>query len=169
MKQKKRIENIISFNESPKGILLSTDLISRGMDFKGIDWVVQADCPHDLETYIHRIGRTGRFIEKGKTILILSHQESFFLKLLSDNSIKLFRMKISKEQLISIEEKITFLIKQKPKFGLLCQSAFLNYLRFIFFQKNKKIFHLSRKEIEQKAKSFGLTNFSLDPNNFLIN
>mmetsp|Transcript_530 Transcript_530/g.1248 ORF Transcript_530/g.1248 Transcript_530/m.1248 type:complete len:383 (-) Transcript_530:3626-4774(-) len=83
MNQKKRIENIISFNESQGGILLSTDLISRGMDFRFVDWIIQADCPHDVETYLHRTGRTGRFFEKGKSLLIVCHQETFFLKTLT--------------------------------------------------------------------------------------
>ena len=40
--------------------MLATDIAARGLDFTGVDWVVQADCPEDISAYIHRVGRTAR-------------------------------------------------------------------------------------------------------------
>ena len=40
--------------------MLATDIASRGLDFADVDWVVQLDAPEDVNTYIHRVGRTAR-------------------------------------------------------------------------------------------------------------
>lgn len=41
-------------------VLFATDLAARGLDFPAVDWVIQVDCPENVETYIHRVGRTAR-------------------------------------------------------------------------------------------------------------
>ena len=43
-------------------VLLATDLAARGLDFAKLDWVFQMDCPEDVEAYIHRVGRTARYV-----------------------------------------------------------------------------------------------------------
>ena len=43
-------------------VLFATDIAARGLDFPTVDWVVQADCPEDVPSYIHRVGRTARHI-----------------------------------------------------------------------------------------------------------
>ena len=43
-------------------VLFATDIAARGLDFPTVDWVVQADCPEDVASYIHRVGRTARYI-----------------------------------------------------------------------------------------------------------
>ena len=47
-------------------VLFATDIAARGLDFPTVEWVVQADCPEDVASYIHRVGRTARYIA-GKT------------------------------------------------------------------------------------------------------
>ena len=49
------------FCQKPHAVLLATDVAARGLDFTGVEWVVQADCPEDVATYIHRTGRTARY------------------------------------------------------------------------------------------------------------
>ena len=43
-------------------VLFATDIAARGLDFPDLDWVVQADCPEDVAAYIHRAGRTARYV-----------------------------------------------------------------------------------------------------------
>lgn len=43
-------------------VLFATDIAARGLDFPTVDWVVQADCPEDVAGYIHRVGRTARYV-----------------------------------------------------------------------------------------------------------
>jgi ATP-dependent RNA helicase DDX10/DBP4 len=47
-----------------------------------VDWVVQADCPEDVDTYIHRVGRTARNDATGKSLLLLANQETKMIELL---------------------------------------------------------------------------------------
>lgn len=55
---------IDNFRSGKTWVLIATDLIGRGMDFIGVNTVVNYDFPHSTVDYIHRIGRTGR---AGKT------------------------------------------------------------------------------------------------------
>jgi ATP-dependent RNA helicase DDX10/DBP4 len=59
-------------------VLFCTDIASRGIDFPAVDWVVQYDCPEDVYTYIHRVGRTARYKSKGNSLLFLTPSESAF-------------------------------------------------------------------------------------------
>ena len=43
-------------------LLFATDIAARGLDFPTVDWVLQVDCPEDVASYIHRVGRTARYI-----------------------------------------------------------------------------------------------------------
>ncbi len=43
-------------------VLFATDIAARGLDFPTVNWVVQVDCPEDVDAYIHRVGRTARYI-----------------------------------------------------------------------------------------------------------
>jgi hypothetical protein len=43
-------------------VMFATDVAARGLDFPSVDWVLQMDCPEDAATYIHRVGRTARYV-----------------------------------------------------------------------------------------------------------
>jgi ATP-dependent RNA helicase MSS116 len=68
------------FREKKTGITMFTsDVSARGIDFSGVSHVVQVGMPDSRETYIHRLGRTGRAGNDGKGLLILSDVEREFL------------------------------------------------------------------------------------------
>lgn len=56
-------------------ILVSSDLVARGLDIDRINLVINLDMPYDAETYLHRVGRTGRFGTLGVAISILGRSE----------------------------------------------------------------------------------------------
>jgi len=56
------------FKSGATRVLISTDLLARGIDVQQVNLVVNFDLPHEKETYIHRIGRSGRFGRKGVAI-----------------------------------------------------------------------------------------------------
>lgn len=60
-------------------ILVATDVVARGLDVERVSHVVNFDVPHDTESYVHRIGRTGRAGRKGDAILFISHREKRML------------------------------------------------------------------------------------------
>ncbi|EJU04856.1 DEAD-domain-containing protein [Dacryopinax primogenitus] len=82
MSQGARVKQADGFRETMKGILFSSDVTARGMDFPGITAVYQVGMPSSPEQYIHRLGRTARAGAQGHGILILSdfEEEAFLSK-----------------------------------------------------------------------------------------
>ena len=65
-------------------ILLSTDLLSRGIDIQQLSLVINYDLPKSKETYIHRIGRSGRYGRKGVAINLINDREITNLKMIEE-------------------------------------------------------------------------------------
>ena len=60
-------------------ILVATDVVARGLDVERVSHVINYDVPYDTESYVHRIGRTGRAGRQGDAILFISHREKRML------------------------------------------------------------------------------------------
>ena len=69
-----------SFRGSAINLLIATDLIGRGIDVKGISHVINYDLPNSPESYIHRIGRSGRYGSKGMSISFTTPDNGKFLE-----------------------------------------------------------------------------------------
>ena len=63
------------FKSGQSRILLSTDLLSRGIDIQQLSLVINFDLPRSKETYIHRIGRSGRYGRKGVAINFVTERD----------------------------------------------------------------------------------------------
>jgi len=70
---------IAQFRQGAIDILVATDVAARGLDVERVTHVINYDVPHDCETYVHRIGRTGRAGRSGVTILFITPRESRIL------------------------------------------------------------------------------------------
>lgn len=68
------------FRTATTRILISTDLLARGIDVQQISVVINYDLPNRKESYIHRIGRSGRFGRKGTAINFVTPRDANFLK-----------------------------------------------------------------------------------------
>ena len=68
MQTSEREKNLNDFKNGTTRIMLSTDLLSRGIDIQQLSLVINFDLPRNKETYIHRIGRSGRYGRKGTAI-----------------------------------------------------------------------------------------------------
>jgi ATP-dependent RNA helicase RhlE len=73
--QNYRIRSIQQFDEGKNRILIATDVMARGLDLEKITHVINFDTPDFPENYMHRIGRTGRAEQLGKTILFYTPKE----------------------------------------------------------------------------------------------
>jgi ATP-dependent RNA helicase DDX55/SPB4 len=74
METKKRTLTFKSFTEIPAGspgVLLCTDVASRGLDIPDVDFVIQVDPPQDPKAFTHRCGRAGRAGREGKAVVFL--------------------------------------------------------------------------------------------------
>jgi len=56
-------------------VIVSTDVMARGVDFDRVNLVVNVDLPSDSATYVHRVGRTGRFGSRGIAVALVSQAE----------------------------------------------------------------------------------------------
>ncbi len=73
---------IAQFRQGAIDILVATDVAARGLDVDRVTHVINYDVPHDCETYVHRIGRTGRAGRSGVTILFVTPKESRILNII---------------------------------------------------------------------------------------
>ncbi|PVU99524.1 hypothetical protein BB559_000623 [Furculomyces boomerangus] len=78
--QQQRDRIIENFKKGKLWILISTELMARGIDFKGVNLVINYDFPQTVESYIHRIGRTGRAGKSGEAITYFTKDDSPYLK-----------------------------------------------------------------------------------------
>jgi superfamily II DNA/RNA helicase len=75
-----RNEVMEQFRAGTLRILLSSDLLARGIDIQQLSLVINFDLPREKETYIHRIGRSGRYGRKGVAINLINDREIDYLK-----------------------------------------------------------------------------------------
>jgi len=75
LKQEERIEKYKQFKEFQKRIMVSTDLFGRGIDIERVNIVINYDMPEESDSYLHRVGRAGRFGTKGLAITFSSTDE----------------------------------------------------------------------------------------------
>lgn len=73
--QNKRARVLKEFSDGALRILITSDVASRGLDIDGVDLVVNYDIPVDVETYVHRIGRTGRAGNTGVAITFVNEED----------------------------------------------------------------------------------------------
>ena len=92
--QSSRENTIRDFKNNKIKVLVATDILSRGIDIKGIELVINYEVPNDAEDYVHRIGRTARADKTGEAITFIN-----------ENQIKSF---------MSIEKLIEKEIEKKP-------------------------------------------------------
>uniref|UniRef100_A0A8D8IKP5 Probable ATP-dependent RNA helicase DDX52 n=1 Tax=Culex pipiens TaxID=7175 RepID=A0A8D8IKP5_CULPI len=78
--QRERDNVVRSFREGKIWILICTELMSRGIDFKGVNLVVNYDFPPSTISYVHRIGRTGRAGRRGRAVTYFTKDDTTNLR-----------------------------------------------------------------------------------------
>ena len=124
MSQDKRIFVIKDFKNKKFNILISTDVVARGIHIDDISLVINYDVPRDKENYIHRIGRTGRKDSYGKAITIFTDKDDKYI-----NEIEAY---LGYEIKVLEELKIDDIAKGKIKFEKKSKEVLKN-------RKNKMI------------------------------
>ncbi|GAB5522169.1 MAG: hypothetical protein Roseis2KO_00410 [Roseivirga sp.] len=77
LEQAERLTILNEFKSKKLQILVSTDVISRGIDIDNIDMVINFDVPNDPEDYIHRIGRTARASSEGEAVTFINDDDQY--------------------------------------------------------------------------------------------
>jgi len=78
--QNQRQKALRQFKEKTIQVLVATDIAARGIDIDKLNYVINYDIPNVAETYVHRIGRTGRAGKEGKAISICEPEENAYVK-----------------------------------------------------------------------------------------
>ncbi|KAK9137107.1 hypothetical protein Sjap_007701 [Stephania japonica] len=80
LSQTQREDAVDNFRLGKTWVLIATDVIARGMDFKGVNCVINFDFPESAAAYIHRIGRSGRAGRTGEAITLYTEDDMPFLR-----------------------------------------------------------------------------------------
>ena len=78
--QNKRERVLKGFKDGSISILVATDVAARGLDIENVDYVFNYDAPIDPDTYVHRIGRTGRAGAEGTAVAFFTREEQGMIK-----------------------------------------------------------------------------------------
>jgi ATP-dependent RNA helicase RhlE len=73
--QDDRLSVMKEFKKGDIKVLITTDVNARGIDIPNVDYVVNYDLPDEPENYVHRVGRTGRGVQKGQAVSFCSNEE----------------------------------------------------------------------------------------------
>ena len=156
-KQPKRMAIFEQFCRKQEACLFATDIAARGLDFPLVNWVVQLDCPEDVATYIHRVGRTARYESSGHALLLLLPSETAFVDLLTcQSNIPIKQIHINPLKAMSIQPQLAALCSQAPDIKYLAQKALVCYLRSVHVMANKQVFNVAQMPVEAFAASLGL-------------
>jgi len=93
--QKEREETLLRFRSRKTRVLVATDVLSRGIDIKDINLVINFDAPSDAEDYVHRVGRTARADTTGAAITLVNRIDRLKLQRIE----KLIGYEVNKEPL----------------------------------------------------------------------
>ncbi|TLS37626.1 DEAD/DEAH box helicase [Pseudalkalibacillus caeni] len=100
--QRKRDQVIRQFKESTIDVMVATDVAARGLDITGVTHVYNFDIPQDPESYVHRIGRTGRAGQTGLAITFVTPREIDHMKVIE----KITKKKMKKMAVPSFSEAL---------------------------------------------------------------
>jgi ATP-dependent RNA helicase DDX52/ROK1 len=81
MTQKEREDSIVRMRRGETWVMVTTEVMARGIDFKGVREVINYDFPTTIQSYIHRIGRTGRAGREGKAVTMFTDDDAPYLKM----------------------------------------------------------------------------------------
>lgn len=98
--QAQRERTIAALKDGKLDILIATDVAARGLDVERISHVVNYDIPHDVESYVHRIGRTGRAGRSGVALLFVTPRERHLLKSIEKHT----RSRLIESELPSVDD-----------------------------------------------------------------
>ena len=101
MVQTKRNEALDSFKKGEIAFLICSDVAARGLDIKGVDAVFNFDVPFDADSYVHRIGRTGRAGADGKAFTFVTSDDDKLLQ----NIVNLIKKEIPEAKIEGLAEQ----------------------------------------------------------------
>ncbi|MDI6602025.1 MAG: DEAD/DEAH box helicase [Thermoanaerobacteraceae bacterium] len=100
MNQSQRLNTLKKFREGNLDFLVATDVAARGIDVENITHVINYDMPQDVESYVHRVGRTARVNRKGTAYTLVTAREYMALKQIE----QAIKCKIKRKEIPTIDD-----------------------------------------------------------------
>jgi ATP-dependent RNA helicase DDX10/DBP4 len=156
-KQGARLDVTAKFSAAKAACLFATDVAARGLDFPAVDFVIQVDCPEDVDTYIHRVGRTARYNREGRGVLFLApSEEEGMLKRFEVKKVPIEAINVRQKKKQSIKSQMVHMCFKDPELKYLAQKAFITCTKSIYLQRDKEVFNIKSYDLEGFAASMGL-------------
>ena len=145
--QPNRFDTVAKFQDNTYRVLIATDIIARGLDISEVSHVINFDVPDVPESYIHRIGRTGRADQKGLAITFVTKAETAYKTAIEKLMKKKIKLSPSPEGL-EISTELTTAETPKTEIGKVLGKARAPQGEMAFHPKSEKNmkenFHLTR-------------------------
>lgn len=155
--QHKRMDIYNKFHDVRHCVLLATDVAARGLDFPDVDWVVQLDCPDDVTTYIHRVGRTARADRPGRALLaLMPNEKDYMLEQLARKKIPIEEVPTRDKHLFSIGATVESHLVRDVNLKEEAKRAFKCYIKSLLNSHYKKFSDPSKLDLKAYARSLGL-------------
>lgn len=139
MEQRFRTKVINEFKQGYFRYLVATDVAARGLDVTDVSLVINFDLPDKVENYTHRIGRTARFENSGKSIAFVNQFDDRRLRAIQENYTEMKEFKTPNEELV-IDKMPSFEAKQnrEPKLKELKELVFKEEIMKLHINAGKK-------------------------------
>lgn len=164
-----RSKNLRRFKESSDpAILLTTDVLARGIDIPDIDLVVQLDPPSQPKDFIHRCGRTGRAGKRGTAItFLIEGSEEDYIKYLKLQEVNVDAYpsppEVSEEEAEDMIESIRKVLLSKREMHDRSQKAFVSWVQAYTKTLPADIFDIRKVDWENIGKAWGLLRWPKMP------
>ncbi|SMR41663.1 unnamed protein product [Zymoseptoria tritici ST99CH_1E4] len=164
-----RIKNLNRFRDTTSpAILLTTDVLARGIDIPDIDLVVQLDPPSQPKDFIHRCGRSGRAGKRGMAVTFLNEgSENDYVKYLELQGTRLepypITSSVSQEEIANTIDTIRKLLREKREWHDRSQKAFVSSIMAYSKTLPTDIFNVRKIDWPEMGKAWGLLRWPKMP------
>lgn len=156
MSMQGRLARHAAFENWKFGVMICTDVASRGLDFTNVSWVVQLDAPENMSSYVHRVGRTARSSKGGNSLLVLCEFELKFLHNLSQAKVPIKQVAVREGKITSLDNFVAKCVKKDDMLLEWARKAIAHYLKALYMTHDKDQQIIAQIDLLAFAHSYGL-------------
>ncbi|KHJ46548.1 DEAD/DEAH box helicase [Trichuris suis] len=161
-KQHQRQKLFDHFQSLSEGMLITTDVMTRGVDIADIDWVVQFDPPRKSNWFVHRCGRTARLGKPGKALILLMPNEEGYADFLTKSlnvTLRRLNIRCPEEVCLKMRDKLRARAANSREILELGTKAFVGYIQAYLLRDCRIVCNFKELDVVNLAYCFGLLRF----------